>query len=523
MIQPLAPNWTQIFLGFTSMRVTTRAAVPAHAGEMPWGRLWRPSKHALKVVIETACIVCSVRLGFPQPCGAQIERYELGKRVVRFERAWQTATSDHRAASVPAMNSAVRSFFSLDPKQAAEHVDHALMDVTAVESPSGLLKYCLSRRVAIRDLLADTTRRQLQIKISQFYDPGVAGFDLATLRLKVRRSSGQIVGQKEIELSRAVSGFTWPLETDEGDFRLECTVEDQGITIPLEPVMFSRVDRLDRRLEALELPSPDALGHTDETCRATNRDAVKRLTSLHNALVPECDLPACRILRFNERLLEADTAPAGVVASLAAEGDVWMTLSRDGKQVAVRLRAPSNLQRGKLPVLFLFHGAGGSENMFFETYGAGRAVQLAMERGWLVVAPRQSFSGLPLNCLEQVEILEQYFLIDPQQVYLLGHSMGAAQVVRQVATAGSHAQIRAAAALGGGGQPAESVAIARIPWFIAAGKQDFGRPMALALADRLKSLEADVRYREYENVEHLVIVQAALDDVFRFFDHARPN
>ncbi len=56
------------------------------------------------------------------------------------------------------------------------------------------------------------------------------------------------------------------------------------------------------------------------------------------------------------------------------------------------------------------HGAGGSENMFFETYGAGRLVDLAVERGWGVISlalvsgepefrlRRHSMSLLVLGC-----------------------------------------------------------------------------------------------------------------------------
>ena len=40
------------------------------------------------------------------------------------------------------------------------------------------------------------------------------------------------------------------------------------------------------------------------------------------------------------------------------------------------------------------------------------------------------------------------------------------------------------------------------------------------LAERLGAAGATVDYREYPDVEHMVIVQAALDDVFRFLDTA---
>jgi acetyl esterase/lipase len=53
---------------------------------------------------------------------------------------------------------------------------------------------------------------------------------------------------------------------------------------------------------------------------------------------------------------------------------------------------------------------------------------------------------------------------------------------------------------------------------VGAGAADFGRPGAAAFAKRLEAAGAAVDYREYPDVEHMVIVQAALDDVFRFLD-----
>jgi pimeloyl-ACP methyl ester carboxylesterase len=167
-------------------------------------------------------------------------------------------------------------------------------------------------------------------------------------------------------------------------------------------------------------------------------------------------------------------------------------------------------------VLFLHHGAGGSENMFFDTCGAGRAASLGIERDWLVVAPRQGLFGLGLDIDRMLDILAESFEIDRRRVYLVGHSMGAAQVARQV---GLHPErVAAAVALGGGGAAPGGERATSIPWFVAAGEADFGRPGAAALAKRLEATGALVEYRDYADVEHMVIVQAALDDVFRFLD-----
>ena len=121
-----------------------------------------------------------------------------------------------------------------------------------------------------------------------------------------------------------------------------------------------------------------------------------------------------------------------------------------------------------------------------------------------------------LNTERILDGLEDFFEIDRSRVLLLGHSMGAAQVIQQVA---AFPNLPAAAvAIGGGRRIASPDSAGNFPWFVAAGQYDFGRPGAKALADSLEKAGKNVVYRDYPDIEHLVIVQAALDDVFSFFD-----
>ena len=57
-----------------------------------------------------------------------------------------------------------------------------------------------------------------------------------------------------------------------------------------------------------------------------------------------------------------------------------------------------------------------------------------------------------------------------------------------------------------------------IHWFVGAGDQDFGRSGATQLHKSLEAAGVQSEYHDYRDVEHMVIVQAAIDDVFRFLD-----
>ena len=53
---------------------------------------------------------------------------------------------------------------------------------------------------------------------------------------------------------------------------------------------------------------------------------------------------------------------------------------------------------------------------------------------------------------------------------------------------------------------------------VAAGEQDFGRSGARQLHRSLTDAGIQSQYKDYPEVEHLVIVQAAIDDSFKFLD-----
>jgi alpha-beta hydrolase superfamily lysophospholipase len=67
------------------------------------------------------------------------------------------------------------------------------------------------------------------------------------------------------------------------------------------------------------------------------------------------------------------------------------------------------------------------------------------------------------------------------------------------------------------------------PWtqtafWLGAGSEDFGLSSSRHLAQSLRAAgAADVRFKEYPDAEHLIVVQVALDDVFLFFDGVMPK
>ena len=451
------------------------------------------------------------------PARAETPRAELGKRLRRFEIAWQKADGERRAAAVAPMTAAVRSFFTLQLQAAARHLDGAWYAVRPGDAPDPAERAAIATAVTATPLLADTTAETLSLAFEPLYE---VERDVAAapsrLRLSIVDGAGETRAQRQGDWAETGGMIQWqtgPLPA--GDLTLVVEWLDEQESIEITRIGLSRVERLREQLDALATAANTWPEATPPTVRATVAALLPLFKALADGRGQETDFPAARLLRFAEGLRAGAGLPADTIREAARSGDLWLTLSTGRGEVPVRLRAPADAA-GPLPVLFLHHGAGGSENMFFDTCGAGRAATLGIERGWLVVAPRQGLFGLALDVEEMLELLGDSFEIDTSRVFLVGHSMGAGQVAKQV---GLHPEtVAAAVALGGGAAAPEGEKAQRVPWLVAAGAADFGRPGAAALAKRLEAAGATVDFREYPDVEHMVIVQAALDDVFRFLD-----
>ena len=134
-------------------------------------------------------------------------------------------------------------------------------------------------------------------------------------------------------------------------------------------------------------------------------------------------------------------------------------------------------------VVVALHGAGGSENLFFDGYGDGLCVELAKRRGWFVVAPRNGMGFV--DCGALVDALAARYAIDREQVFLVGHSMGAMQAMSNASRAPG--RYSAVAPIAGGGRVNASPALAKVPFFVSAGARDFGKAGAKRLHEALEA------------------------------------
>jgi predicted peptidase len=112
--------------------------------------------------------------------------------------------------------------------------------------------------------------------------------------------------------------------------------------------------------------------------------------------------------------------------------------------------------------------------------------------------------------------LAKRYPIDSKRVYLIGHSMGAGHAVDLAKK--NPDRYAAVAALGGGGKLSKAESLKGVRFFVGCGKQDFALESARKLHKGLEDAGVSSTLREYDDVEHMLIVREAAADVFKFFD-----
>lgn len=446
------------------------------------------------------------------PSPAQAERYEAGARMKAFEAAWETADAEGRKRSLAILPAATTQFLTLRVREAGRTLDRARHRLTADGEPTTLQQWrdCLGFTPEVR--FVDGAAKELAITVQPFYDAN--GPRPKSLEIRFWFVNDDVVTVKPERFPLTVKVPLPPLGEFRGLDRRLFIATECGKERSLRSMTVSQVKDLRPRLTAIR-KAVAAWNSFDTIEQATVHDRLELLTSLADGTHLETDLPGASLLANAEAMLDGKP-----FFTPEKPSEFWMSLPMGGKKTApIRVFVPKGITAGKpVPVVVALHGAGGSENLFFEGYGAGRIVKECQDRGWFLVAPR-----LGINFLDSPPVpamlaaLEKRFPIDAKRTFLVGHSMGAAQVVELVQK--HPGRFAAVAALGGGGGVRQAAAFLQLPTWIGVGDQDFARSAAKRTADALTAAGAKVvTFKEYPGIEHMVIVREALPDVFTHFD-----
>lgn len=420
------------------------------------------------------------------PIATDIARYEMGRRVRVFEAEFQRRLNEPaaRRAVLGPLQAAVGGFFSGRFDRVAEQIDNAHAALTGNFDPAA--RWAAGLALVPEKRLADVGAGRIPARLIAF----TAAADAPVPSGVVLEIDGRRSPVVSLPHNLAIPVGATPTT-------VRVLAGNKTLAVWTSPV--SGVKDLTKRLDALRR-HPAGTTTRDRTIAET----VTLLDTALSGKCPENDPDYGMLLERAERAAR----PGGRVADTAGD---WRLVLGVGSGAPARLLIPDG-PREPRPLVVALHGAGGSENLYFEAYGAGRIVELCRQRNWLLVAPRTG-SANPAEIADAVNALVP---VKSDRVFLTGHSMGAMAGAMGVQAAPG--RFAAVALLGGGGRVNKPDAWKDLPFLVGAGDSDFGKAGAKALEASAKAAGARTRWIEYPAIEHLGVVQAAMDDVFQWFD-----
>jgi hypothetical protein len=365
---------------------------------------------------------------------AQPERYELGQRLKDFELAWEKHEDPaRRKAALKDLPGVTQQFFSLQLGEAGRTLDVARWRLTGTE-PSEAQKWIASLYAMPEKMLYTSKDKRITVTVKHFYKMKSQMPAGAKVRLgfpgeeKIEKEIGKLPMEVTVPLPRRNGLFADPVD----DYFLQIIFTAEGGASHHREVMVSMA--IDPGNLATEnAPLETATLHTDPKAHAllaaTRKDFNERVKSLLDGEIPETNIHGSRLVDVVRSInrTTADTSRATAIDPYLLRGTQALLAIPTGKgrSIAVRLSVPKDdrslIRDAKRPVVVALHGAGGSENLFFEGYGAGHIVKECEKRGWYLVAPRSgiSFTGTP-PVKEILESLEALLPIDRDEVFVGG-------------------------------------------------------------------------------------------------------
>jgi predicted esterase len=450
---------------------------------------------------------------------APAERYELGQRLRALEKVWDVQSeAEARQRATPHLKRAVTTFFAFQPGEAGRCMDLARFALQSPEGPPSEVRWAESLRLQTSTRLADRADPVLGLTLSSFYNPNIEKPGQVQLRVALVDAAGKEQGRPWEAAIEAlpVQGKLSLKGVAEGDRVLRLEIRQEKKLLVRREIGVSCVADCKRRLEELQKAADQLPREPLRTDRETLRGHLRLLDVLARGEALETDYPAARLLAEAEALQATIAKETEFYRNRA--GQFWLTLATGRTASPVRLLAPEAVKQGKpLPLIVALHGAGGSENLFFEGYGRGTMVRGCQQRGWLLVAPRGTGFVGTAPLAELIDEVARFYPVDRKKVFLVGHSLGAMQAVSAASTMPE--KIAAVVALSGGGTLRSSEELKKVAFFAGVGSEDFALLTVRGLHEQLKKAEVEnVRYREYPGIEHMMIVDVAGKDFFSWLD-----
>lgn len=433
----------------------------------------------------------------------EIQRYEVGRRLIAFEGDFE-GIKDPKALKVicERLKPLTFYFFSGQLDQCAKVLDLARWNCKN-QGDSGVLRaFADSLSITPARRIIELKDKWLECEIAAVYAVKEKGLLKAKLYLSQIESKEVhdltlfSIGQLPQKVSVDVQGLK------EGEYRLVMELSSEGQVLASHKVLITLVQdkaQLVKSVAETKLKS-DAL-----LWKASQHYLIYLLDQLLDGKRFENDIPVNRLVESMAFLKN------GLNAVDDKKGSEYL-VAFPGKSAPLpaRIFIPACAKVNKVPLVVALHGAGATENMFFDAYGSGIVKKLCNDRGWMLIAPRNGIA------FENLQSLIKELPIDPERVIFIGHSMGAGQAL---GFALNHLnEVAALGLMGGAGAVGKNQSLENIPLFVGIGSEDFARASVVNFAqEAMKRPKNKLIMKEYEFIEHSAICQVCLPEMFEFF------
>jgi len=319
-----------------------------------------------------------------------------------------------------------------------------------------------------------------------------------------------------------------PLKTEltipdvaDGNYRILSAFEGLGeksIPVKVRRGLMARVEADKARAAKLSQNTPElatAMGHIAKVEYADRGDEGEHLT--RSALTSD--------LTEAEGMLAAFEKGKDPFHNRFGDLEKWYKSKVDGTYQPYRLYVPTDYNpSSSYPLLVLLHGMGGDENTMFDGYGNGAVLKLAEHHSYLVAAPKGREPAAMYRGSAEQDVLDvladvrRAYKVNPNRIYLAGHSMGA---YGTWSVAADHPDLFAALApISGGGDLGIAPKLKGVPQFVVHGDADptVAVTQSRTMVEAMKKAGAEVKYTEVPGGNHVNVVVPAFAPMFEFFD-----
>ncbi len=414
----------------------------------------------------TAIFAAALLLGQTQPAS----RFDLGVRLKALEAAWLSSTPQAKGKAVTPITSSVMSFFSGSFGIACQNLDQAsaILDGRALSAGDAL--------TFRQDPASVSSEDGIVLQGAWAYAP-TEPLDAQKAVIEAEGMRFQATYPSPIKIPLPSSSIV----RGEGAVTIKINGRTAKIVADHLPGLDNRLENLKSAESQLTAPLLDLI-EAQRTGKA------------------ETDVPLSPTLKLAEDLASGNAIPEKVRE--------W-PLAKQGRTL-FRASFPEKIATDETLVIAL-HGAGGSENLFYEGYGLGMAVKESLKRGWVFTSPRSAPSA-PADVLAWMKSIRNW---NPKRVIVMGHSMGGALALQTGALTPKPSALVLFAPAGRSVPPA----LQDVPLFLAVGRQEI--MMLGASAEAIKtqmSAAKGFKHMLVDPCEHLMIVAEALPEAFKWLD-----